>query len=196
MNGIVFLAVALLALLIVSGAIVLLYNRLIRGRIMVQEGFSGIDVQLKRRHNLIPNLVKTVEGYAGFERTVLADVTRLRTQAMGDASVADKERDENALSNALKTLFAVAEAYPDLRANAGFMNLQRELSAIEDVIQKARRYYNGTVREYNTQVQSFPVNLVADVFHFRSAPFFELESLEARALPQVELNLGKKRSDA
>lgn len=192
MNPMVLPGVALLLLLIASGAIVLSYNRLVRGRILVQEAFSGIDVQLKRRHNLIPNLLQTVEGYANFERRVLTDVTRTRARAMGDQSVVDKERDENALSDALKTFFAVVEAYPDLKANASFLNLQQELSEIEDVIQKSRRYYNGTVREYNTRVQSFPSNLVAGLFHFQPSPFFELDSLEARAVPQVELNPGRQ----
>jgi LemA protein len=192
MNPTVLLAVALLGLLIASAVVVLIYNRLVRGRILVQEAFSGIDVQLKRRHNLIPNLLKTVEGYANFERRVLTEVTRSRARAMGDKSVADKERDENALSDALKTMFAVAEAYPDLKANAGFLGLQQELSEVEDVIQKARRYYNGTVREYNTRVQSFPSNLAADLFRFQAAPFFELDSLEARAVPQIALNPGSK----
>jgi LemA protein len=192
MNPTVLLAIALLGLLIVAVAIVLIYNRLVRGRILVQEAFSGIDVQLKRRHNLVPNLLRTVEGYANFERRVLIEVTQSRARAMGDKSVADKERDENALSDALKTMFAVAEAYPDLKANAGFVQLQQELADIEDVIQKARRYYNGTVREFNTRVQSFPSNLVAGLFHFQAAPFFELDSLEARAVPKVELNIERQ----
>jgi LemA protein len=192
MNEIILPAAALLGLLIVATAIVLIYNRLVRGRILVQEAFSGIDVQLKRRHNLVPNLLKTVEGYANFERRVLTEVTQSRARAMGDQTIADKERDENALSDSLKNLFAVAEAYPDLKANAGFLGLQQELSEIEDVIQKARRYYNGTVREYNTRVQSFPSNITASVFHFGPAPFFELDSLEARAVPQIELNSPKQ----
>jgi LemA protein len=181
---------ALAALLIVAVVIVLLYNHLVRRRILVQEGFSGIDVQLKRRHSLIPNLVATVEGYAGFEKNVLEDVTRLRSRAMGDTAVNEIERDENALSDALKTLLVVAEAYPDLKANAGFLGLQQELTAVEDVIQKARRYYNGAVREYNTSAQSFPGNLVAGVFGFRPAEFFELESLAERQPPKVELKRG------
>jgi LemA protein len=192
MNGIVVLTVALVGLSIAAGATVVIYNRLVRGRLLVQEGFSGIDVQLKRRHSLIPNLVTTVEGYADFEKSVLADVTQRRVQAMGDESVADKQRDENALSDALKTLFAVAEAYPDLKANNSFLSLQQELSAVEDVIQKARRYYNGTVREYNTSVESFPGNLVAGMFRFQPAGFFELESLDERKPPQVEMNRGQK----
>jgi LemA protein len=155
---------ALAALVAAAVVIVLLYNLLVRRRILVQEGFSGIDVQLKRRHSLVPNLVATVEGYAGFEKNVLADVTRLRSRAMGDQAVRDVERDENALSDALKTLLVVAEAYPDLKANAGFLGLQAELTEIEDVIQKARRYYNGAVREYNTAVESFPGNRVAGLF--------------------------------
>jgi LemA protein len=192
MNPTFLLAIALLGLLVASAAIVLIYNWLVRGRILVQEAFSGIDVQLKRRHNLVPNLLKTVEGYANFERRVLTEVTQSRARAMGDKSVADKERDENALSDALKTMFAVAEAYPDLKANAGFVKLQQELADIEDVIQKARRYYNGTVREFNTRVQSFPSNLVAGSFHFQAAPFFELDSLEAREVPKVELNIDRQ----
>jgi LemA protein len=181
---------ALAALVAAAVVIVLLYNLLVRRRILVQEGFSGIDVQLKRRHSLVPNLVATVEGYAGFEKNVLADVTRLRSRAMGDQAVRDVERDENALSDALKTLLVVAEAYPDLKANAGFLGLQAELTEIEDVIQKARRYYNGAVREYNTAVESFPGNLVAGLFGFRPSEFFELESLAERQPPQVQLKQG------
>lgn len=192
MAGIDYLVAALVGLVIVVAAIVLVYNHLVRRRILVQEGFSGIDVQLKRRHSLIPNLVTTVEGYADFEKNVLADVTRLRSQAMGDQSLADRQRDENALADALKTLLVVAEAYPDLKANASFLGLHEQLTEIEDVIQKARRYYNGAVREYNTAVQSFPGNLVAGIFGFRPAEFFELESLAEREPPKVELHRNRE----
>jgi LemA protein len=187
MEGIIVLAAALAIFVIVVAAVVWQYNTLVRRRILVQEGASGIDVQLKRRHSLIPNLVAAVQGYADFERGVLADVTRLRTQAMGDRDLAEKQRDENALSDALKRLLLVAEAYPDLKANEGFLNLGRELAEVEDVIQKARRYYNGAVREYNTAVESFPGNLVAGLFHFQPAEFFELESLAEREAPRIEL---------
>lgn len=187
MDGIIFLAVVLVGLLIFGGILVVIYNRLVRGRILVREGFSGIDVQLKRRHVLIPNLVSTVEGYADFERSVLDDVTRLRSQAMRDESTDDKQRDENALSDSLKTLFAVAENYPDLKSNTNFLDLQQQLSGIEDAIQKSRRYYNGTVRDYNISVQSFPSNLVAAIFAFQSARFFELESIADRETPKVEI---------
>lgn len=190
MNGILLPAVVLVVLLLLAAAVVLIYNSLVRRRIMVQEAFSGIDVQLKRRHNLVPNLLKTVEGYSNFERRVLAEVTETRIRAMADSTVPDRERDENALSDALGTLFAVVEDYPDLKASTSFVALQQELTEIEDVIQKARRYYNGTVREFNTRVESFPSNLVAGLFHFRAAPFFELESLAARGVPAIQLNTG------
>jgi len=172
----------LLAALLVIG----MYNSLVRGRYQVREGFSGIDVQLKRRHDLIPNLIETVQGYADFEKGVLADVTRLRTAAMSDDSLQDRERDENALSAALKTLFAVAENYPDLKANASFLDLQNDLSEIESNIQSARRYYNATVRDYNIRVESFPSNIVAGMFGFQREPFFELDTAEERKVPKVE----------
>lgn len=191
MSGFIALAVVIAGLLVGAGIVVAIYNGLVRGRILVREGFSGIDVQLKRRHSLIPNLISTVEGYADFERGVLNDVTRLRSEAMGDESVAEKERDENALSAALKNLFAVAESYPDLKANANFLDLQQQLANIESELQKARRYYNGTVRDYNTRVQTFPSNLVAGTFGFRDAPFFELESLAERELPKVAIKYSR-----
>jgi len=187
MNGIIGLASALAVLVLAAVTITLLYNRLVRRRIVVQEGFSGIDVQLKRRHSLIPNLVATVAGYASFERGVLAEVTERRGRAMGEHTPAEKQRDENALSDALSKLLVVAEAYPDLKANAGFLNLQRELTEVEDVLQRARRYYNGTVREYNTSIESFPGNLVARIFGFRKEAFFELENLAYRQPPPVQL---------
>ncbi len=181
---IILLAAAILLLL----ALILLYNRLVRSRFLVFEGFSGIDVQLKRRHNLVPNLVNTVKGYAQFERSVLEDVTRLRTQLLGDTSIADKQRDENALSAALKQLFAVAENYPDLKASQNFLELQQELVEIEDTIQKARRYYNATVRDYNIRVESFPSLLVARLFAFHVADFFELATSTEREVPNVEVD--------
>jgi len=186
-----FLAVIMVAVVAIVG-IIAIYNSMVGGRILVREGFSGIDVQLKRRHNLIPNLVKTVEGYADFERGVLDDVTRLGTQAMGDQSVDEKQHDENALSGALRNLLAVAENYPELKANTNFLDLQQNLADIEDALQKARRYYNGTVRDYNTRVQTFPSNLIARAFGFRNEEFFEMENESERAVTDVEFKYSKQ----
>ena len=182
--AVIIVVMVLVAMLLAACSI---YNRLVRGRVLVREGFSGIDVQLKRRHNLIPNLIKTVESYADFERSVLNDVTRLRTQAIDDQSVGEKQRNENALSGALRSLFAVAENYPELKSNANFLELQKQLSEIEDVLQKARRYYNGTVRNYNTRVQTFPSNLVARLFGFDNEEFFEMDNESERAVPDAKL---------
>jgi LemA protein len=186
-----FLAVIMVAVVAIVG-IIAIYNSMVGRRILVREGFSGVDVQLKRRHNLIPNLVKTVEGYADFERGVLDDVTRLRTQAMGDQSVDEKQRDESALSGALQNLLAVAENYPDLKANTNFLDLQQNLADIEDALQKARRYYNGTVRDYNTRVQTFPSNLIARAFGFQNEEFFEMENESERAVMDVEFKYSKQ----
>lgn len=187
-NVTTLLVVVLVGLAILLVAIVVLYNRLVRNRLLVSEGFSGIDVQLKRRHNLVPNLVNIVKGYADFERGVLEDVTRLRTQLRDDTSVADKVQNENALTSALKTLFAVAENYPDLKASTNFLALQQELSEIEDVIQKSRRYYNATVRDYNIRVHSFPSLVVANLFAFHPADFFELVTTREQEVPRVEID--------
>lgn len=178
----------LAGLLVLAGMVALIYNGLVRGRILTREAFSGIDVQLKRRHDLVPNLVDVVQGYARHERGVLENVTRLRSQAMRDMTLAEKQQDENQLSGALKSLLAVAENYPALQANNNFLDLQRQLASIEDDVQKARRYYNGTVRDYNTQLESFPSNLVARLFAFEQAEFFELDRVEEAAVPQVELD--------
>lgn len=192
MIGPVLLGFVLVGLLATGVSLVVIYNGLVRGRILVREGFSGIDVQLKRRHDLIPNLVSAVQGYAAHEKRVLEQVTNLRAQAMSDLTVSDKQRDENQLSGALKSLLAVVEHYPELQANTNFLDLQQQLSSVEDALQKARRYYNGTVRDYNTQVQSFPSNLVAGLFAFERAEFFELESVAEAAVPQAGFDTGGK----
>ncbi|MCH8922226.1 MAG: LemA family protein [Planctomycetes bacterium] len=166
------------------GWVVVAYNRLVRHKNRLKEGWSGIDVQLKRRHDLIPNLVETVKGYADFERSVLDDLTRLRTRAQQDDD--DSQQVENQISSRLRTLFAVAENYPQLQANQGFLDLQSQLGDVEDHLQKARRYYNGTTRDYNIRVQSFPSNVVASLFRFEPAEFFEVESAIERATPKVE----------
>jgi LemA protein len=170
---------------LVALLLIVLYNRLVRLRNMVREGWSGIDVQLKRRANLIPNLVETVKGYMGHERDLLEKVTDLRSRSMQAGSLGEKQLAENALTGGLARLFAVAEAYPELKANQNFQDLQQQVSDIEDQIQLARRYYNGTVRNLNIAVESFPGNLVAGWFAFQTATFFELEEPADRAVPTV-----------
>ena len=168
---------------------VLLFNRLVRTRQMANEAWSGIDVQLKRRSDLVPNLVDTVKGYAAHERNVLDEVTQLRgaARAVPEGDVAARARAEGALSLALGRLFAIAENYPDLKASGNFLELQQQLSALEDDLQMARRYYNGTVRNQNTLVQSFPSNLIAGSFGFSERAYFEISDEAERAVPRVSL---------
>ncbi|MEQ8400599.1 MAG: LemA family protein [Roseitalea porphyridii] len=177
------------AIIIVAVAIyaIFIYNALVRARQMVQEAWSGIDVQLKRRADLIPNLVETVKGYAGHEKETLERVTEMRTRAQNVPSddVAGRAAAEGLLSQALGRLFAVAESYPDLKANQNFAELQEALETVEREIQMARRYYNGSARELNVKVESFPSNLVAKSFNFVQADYFELEDPGDRAVPQV-----------
>ena len=161
---------------------VLVYNSFVTLRNRVREAFSDINVQLKRRYDLIPNLVNTVKGYATHERELLAKVTR----AMGAQGIHDKAVAENMLSQTLKSLFAVAENYPDLKASANFLELQRELRDTEDKIQAARRFYNTNVMSLNTSVESFPSNMIARAFAFKKEEFFELEEEAARSAPQVQ----------
>ena len=163
------------------------FNRFINRRQMVGEAWSGIDVQLKRRHDLIPQLVDVVKGYRDYERQLVERVTTLRTQSMGITTVKEKGPAETELSRELHSLLAVAEAYPDLKANQQFLELQRSLVAVEDEIQLARRYYNGAVRDLNILVESFPSKLVASVCGIRSADYFELESPSERATPSVSV---------
>ena len=168
--------------------IVITFNVLVRHRNLVQEAWSGIDVQLRRRANLIPNLVDTVKAYSAHERGTLEEVTRVRAQAEGAASVKDRQAVENALSQVLRRLFALAEAYPDLKASQTYLALQDQLVEVEDQVQYARRYYNGTVRDYNIRAESLPNNLVAAVFRFKRADFFELETATARRAPEVKMS--------
>lgn len=174
--------------IIAAGAVwaVVVYNRFIRLRAMVREGWSGIDVQLKRRADLIPNLVSTVQGYKVHEETVLSRVTELRAESLAATDPAERGRLEGALSGALAKLFAVAENYPELKASDTFLDLQRQLGEIEDQLQTARRYYNGTVRNFNILVGSFPSNLVAGAFRFIPAQYFELDQPGDRAVPEVQ----------
>jgi LemA protein len=162
------------------------YNGLIRRRVQVQDAWAQIDVQLKRRYDLIPNLVNAVKGYMAHEATVLENVTRARQQAIDVSGVADKAQAENVLTQSLRQLFAVAENYPDLKANQNFLQLQEELTSTENKIAFARQFYNDTVRDYNTGLQVFPQNIVAGMFSFRSRAFFELEDAAQREAPQVQ----------
>jgi LemA protein len=163
--------------------LIVLFNSLVRSRNRVDEAWSDISVQLKRRYDLIPNLVETVKGYAAHESGVFEKVTAARTAAMGAGSLDDKLQKENALAGTLKSLFAVAEAYPELKANQNFMQLQSDLTDTEDKIQAARRFYNGNVRDYNTKLQVFPTNMFAAMFGFKPRDFFGIDESGPEAQP-------------
>ncbi|MBU2545240.1 LemA family protein [Patescibacteria group bacterium] len=170
----------------IAGILVLLvlwviftYNSLVSFRNRTKEAWSDIDVQLKRRYNLIPNLVETVKGYATHERELLEKVTQARASAMNAQTIDEHSKAENMLSSTLKSLFAVTENYPDLKASVNFLELQRELRDTEDKIQASRRFYNGNVRDMNTKIETFPSNVIANMFSFKKADFFEIEG-EAR----------------
>ena len=178
-----------LVLLIIIAVLILwliaVYNGLIKIKNRVDEAWSDIDVQLKRRYDLIPNLINTVKGYAAHERELFEKVTAARTAAMGAGTPAEKEKAENILSGTLKSLFAVAEAYPDLKANQNFLELQRELTDTEDKIQASRRFYNGNVRDFNIKIEIFPNNLIAGMLKFAKREFFEAEEGD-KTLPEVK----------
>ena len=161
---------------VLAGALIAVYNGLIRSRVRVDEAWSDITVQLKRRYDLIPNLVNTVKGYATHEKEVFEQVTAARTAAMSATGIAQKAETENQLAGALKSLFAVSEAYPDLKANQGFQQLQSEITDTEDKIQASRRFYNGSVRDYNIKLQVFPTSLLAGMLGFTHRDFFEVEN--------------------
>src|SRR5499433_2718014 len=173
---IVILVIVVLAVLVLAG----MYNSLVQLRVRADSAWSDIDVQLKRRHDLIPNLVETVKGYAAHEKGTFENIAKFRSQAMQATSPVDKAQAENQLSGALKSLFAVAENYPELKASVQFIGLQSSLNSIEDNIQNARRYYNAVVRDYNTRVQSFPSNIVAGMFGFQARQFFEIGRASCR----------------
>jgi len=166
--------------------VVLTYNGLVRLKNRVDAAWAQIDVQLRRRYDLIPNLVETVKGYAAHERETFEQVTRARAAAIGAQSPAEQARAENALTSALKSLFAVAEAYPELKANENFLNLQEELTGTEGRIAYARQFYNDTVLRLNTRIESFPANVIAGLFRFGKREFFEAEEPEARDVPKVQ----------
>ena len=178
----------LLGILIVLGIwVVLLYNGLVRADNVCEESWADIDTELKRRYNLIPNLVETVKGYATHERETLNEVIEARNQAMASTGSPESQaQDENMLVQGLRQLFALAESYPDLKANQNFLDLQQELSNTEDRIQTARRVYNANVRNLNNRLEVFPSNLVAGSFGFTSREYFEVEDAAVREVPRVE----------
>ena len=173
-----YTTVILIILGVIIFWIVLVYNSLITLRNRTKEAWSDIDVQLKRRYDLIPNLVETVKGYATHERELFEKVTQARTMAMNAKGIEEKGRAENVLSGTLKTLFAVAENYPQLKASENFLKLQDELSDTENKIQAARRFYNGNARDFNIKQEVFPANLIAKTFGFKKVEFFEIEKAE------------------
>lgn len=179
---IVLAVIVVVALLWIVGA----YNGLIRLRNQLENAWAQIDVQLKRRHDLIPNLVETVKGYAAHERNTLENVIKARNIAMAAKTVGERAEAENVLSGTLKSLFAVAEAYPDLKANQNFLRLQEELSSTENKIAFSRQFYNDSVQGYNTSIEVFPTNFLAGMFHFGRRDFFEVKAEAEREAPQVK----------
>ena len=181
---ILIIVLAIIAIVVLYG--VLAYNKLIRFRTFVDEAWSGINVQLKKRHDLIPNLMETVRGYATHERETFESVTRARNTAIQAKDVKTQEVAENQLSGALMRLLAVSERYPELKANQNFLQLQEQLGTIEGDIEKSRRYYNGAVRQKNIAIDTFPSNMVANMFNFEKSLFFELENEAEKAVPQIK----------
>ena len=178
----IILFVLVLVLVFVIG----MYNSLVQLRVRADSAWSDIDVQLKRRHDLIPNLVETVKGYAAHEKGTFENIAKFRSQAMQATTPADKAVAENQLTGALKSLFAVAENYPELKASEEFTQLQSSLSQTEDAIQNSRRYYNAVVRDLNTKIATFPSNMIAGMFSFQPRQFFQTETAEDRATPVVK----------
>jgi LemA protein len=186
--GLPFCLCVVLPILVVGIVLVGMYNSLVRGRNHVRESWSGIDTELKRRYDLIPNLVETVKGYARHEREVLEQVVEARNRAVASTgSPASQAKDENVLVGGLKRLFALAEGYPDLKASQNFLALQGQLVETEDRIQAARRFYNANVRDYNNRCQMFPTSVLAGMFRFEPEEFFEIETAIERAAPRVDL---------
>jgi len=169
--------------------IVSIYNSLVRLRQHVKDSWSGIETELRRRYDLIPNLLETVKGYAAHEKEVLKEVTEARSRAVGSSgSPSHQAADENILVIALGHLFALSEGYPELKASQNFLELQKELSNTEDRIQASRRFYNGNVRDLNTRIEIFPSNIIASIFQFKHAEYFEIEEVAAARSPEVNLN--------
>jgi len=167
---------------------VFVYNKLIRLRNLVNEAWSGVDVQLKKRHELIPLLVKTVEGYATHEKNLFENITRLRAQGINATTIKNQEVAEVGLTKAIDNLFVVAENYPELKANQNFLELQREIAKVEHDLQRARRYYNGSVRNYNILIEQFPSNLVANAASHKQRDYFDLKNETERKVPDIAVN--------
>jgi len=180
--------ILIIAIIVIAIILIGMYNNLVKLNVRTDEAWSDIDVQLKRRYDLIPNLIETVKGYAKHEKTTFEMVTDARAAALGAKTVGDKAKAENQLEGALKTIFAVAEAYPDLKANQNFADLQGELTDTEDKIQASRRFYNANVRDLNIAIQSFPTNIFASVFGFKKRELFELDNAAAKEPVKVEFN--------
>src|SRR5437868_7283647 len=187
MIGLVVLGLLVLVVVVVIG----MYNGLVRLKVQTDNAWADIDVQLKRRYDLIPNLVETVKGYAGHEKGTLEAVINARNRAMSATSPGAKAEAENMLSGALKSLFALSEAYPQLRAIESFTSLQNSLSQIEDTVQNARRYYNAVVRDLNTKIEQFPTNVFANLLGFKERQFFEVTTAAEREVPKVSFTAPK-----
>jgi LemA protein len=181
-----FIVLSIVAAVIILWFIII-YNLFVRDKNLIKEAWSGIDVQLKRRHNLIPGLVETVKGYSTYERKLFNEITEKRSKSEQVKNLKDKAAAETDISGMLKNLFLVVENYPDLKANVNFLDLQSQLTDIEDQLQYSRRYYNGTVRNYNIRVESFPGNIIAGIFGFKPEDFFEITLATERKTPKVEL---------
>jgi len=177
------LLVILIIIVVLVAAVVTIFNKLVRLRNTVKSSWSDIDVQCKKRFDLVPNLVETVKGYATHEKTVFEKVTQARSMAMQANSPAEMAKAENMIRDTLKSLFAVAEAYPELKANVNFMQLQTQLQELENNIENARRYYNAVVRDFNILIESFPSNVIASLFNFKQADLFQLEAPETERKP-------------
>ena len=179
---IIVIAIIVILALVVMGS----YNGLVKTKNQAEEAFSTMDVYMKKRYDLIPNLVETVKGYASHESQTLEKVTAARNAAMTASSIDEKLKNENALTGTLKRLFAVAESYPDLKANTNFMDLQRQLQTIEEDIANSRKYYNASVKNLNNKIEMFPSSIIAGMFHFEKKPYFEVSSQEERENVKVQ----------
>ncbi|MDD5221109.1 MAG: LemA family protein [Candidatus Paceibacterota bacterium] len=184
MSTLLIVIIAVIAVIVIAA--ISIFNRLVRLRMRSKEAWSDIDVQLKRRYDLIPNLIETVKGYATHERELFEKVTQARAAAMGATGIEEKGKAENALSQTLKSLFAVSENYPELKASVNFLELQKELADTEDKIQASRRFYNANVRDLNIAIESFPSNIFAKIFVFKKMDLFEIEEAAQREVPKVQ----------
>jgi LemA protein len=189
------LKVVIIVIVVIVLAVILIYNSLIRVKVRVDEAWSDITVQLKRRYDLIPNLVSSVQGYAKHEKEVFENVTKARAQALSAQTVGEAAKADNQFQSALKSLFAVAEAYPQLRASENFQQLQAEITDTEDKIQAARRFYNGAVRDLNIKIQTFPTNIFAGMMGFKIREFFDVDANQSAAVSEpVKVDFSDKKS--